>query len=297
MTFLVTGGGGFLGSNLVASLNALGHTDIKIYNWRQSAENSHNEETLTKSLEGVECVFHLAWTTVPQTAEENRRRDIHSNIVDGLKLLDACRKAGVRKVIFPSSGGTVYGESGGKILDESSPTDPICSYGVSKLAFEKYLQLYEHLYGLDYRILRITNAYGKGQRADRPQGLIGVALRKIKLDEPIRIWGDGHVVRDYIYIDDVISCCIRAATAKIPKNGQRIFNVSSQQGLSVREVLSAIEQVAGKKLDITYEPARSYDVERIVLSNRRAKEILGWSPQISFEEGLRKTWDWVSQND
>jgi UDP-glucose 4-epimerase len=305
MVVLVLGGSGFLGRHL---LRRLAREDIIVRAYGRRLVTSPGKvefiygELLDRSrlrgaLEGVDCVFHLAWSTLPQTSNEDPQADVQGNVIAGIGLLEACVEAGVQTVVFPSSGGTVYGPAmGGLDLTEAHPTNPISSYGITKLAVEKYLALYRHLHGLDYRILRISNAYGEGQQPDRPQGLIGVVLRRIAAGEPIQVWGDGQVVRDYVYAGDVVDCCVRAALARLPPDGPRIFNVGSQQGRSVSEILSTVFAVTGREPNVRHTPARPFDVARSVLSSRLAHEVLEWEARTTLDQGVARTWQWVLRN-
>jgi UDP-glucose 4-epimerase len=296
---LVVGGSGFLGRHLLERLTTEG-VAVKAYGRRKvrfpgDVEHVYGDlldrQRLREALQGVNCVFHFAWTTVPQTSNEDPQSDVQANVVAGLGLLEACRDAGVERVVFPSSGGTVYGGGHGiKAIEESASTDPITSYGISKLTVEKYLALYRHLYGLDFRVLRISNAYGEGQPADRPQGLIGVVLQRALSGDPITIWGDGSMIRDYVYAADAIDCCVRAAMTPLPDDAPRVFNVGSERGHSVHEVLSTVAEVTGRPLKVDYAPARACDLEYAVLSSRRARDLLHWSPQVSLREGISRTW-------
>jgi UDP-glucose 4-epimerase len=297
MLAVVIGGTGFLGRVLVARLRADG-IQVRTYSRRRATfagDEDHvsgditDARRLSRALRGAEHVFHLAWTTVPQTSNEDPTGDVRTNLAGGCCLLDACRDEGARCVVFLSSGGTVYGPGHLELLDETAPTEPICSYGITKLAFEKYLALYRRLHGLDYRVLRVSNAYGEDQPTNRPQGLIGVTLKRLAQGEPITVWGNGTAVRDYIYADDVAECCV-AATRTLPEAAPRVFNVSTQTGYSVREVMSRIEATTGIRPVVTYEPARACDADRVVLSNARARQHLGWAPKVSLAEGLRRTW-------
>ena len=298
---LVVGGNGFLGSHLVPMLLA-GGFQVRVYGRavrKYPGEVAYfrgdiqERELLREAMRDVQYVFHFAWTTVPQTSNDEPQWDVQSNVATGIGLLEACCDAGVKTLVFPSTGGAVYGTTASDLIDESTPTDPICSYGITKLMMEKYLSLYRHLRKLDYRILRITNAYGEGQPADRPQGLIGVSLKKVALNEPIVIWGDGSAVRDYVYAGDIADCCIKAAVKPLSSDSSRLFNVSSGQGYSVRDVIQTIGEVTGHTPAVTYASARSCDVDRVVLSNRKAKDILEWTPRTSLHEGIGRAWNWV----
>src|SRR4029434_4711286 len=187
-----------------------------------------NEEDVTQAVAGCEVVFHMISTTIPKSSNDNPAYDVESNLVGTLRMLEAARKAGVRKVVFASSGGTVYGIPKVVPINESHPTDPICSYGISKLAVEKYLHLYHALHGLDYCILRIGNPYGEGQRPTAAQGAVGVFLYKALHGGVIEIWGDGTVTRDYIYIGDVIQAFLKAMTYS---GEHRLFNIGAGEGL------------------------------------------------------------------
>jgi UDP-glucose 4-epimerase len=302
MVVLVLGGSGFLGRHLLRRL-ATEDIVVRAYGRRLVTSPGKVEfvygdlldrSRLRDALEGVDCVFHLAWSTLPQTSNEDPQADVQGNVVAGIGLLDACVDAGVQTVVFPSSGGTVYGPAtGGRDLTESHPTDPISSYGITKLAMEKYLALYRHLHGLDHRILRISNAYGEGQQPDRPQGLIGVVLRRIAAGEPIQVWGDGNVVRDYVYAGDVVDCCLRAARAALPADAPRIYNVGSQEGHSVADILRTVLTVTGREPTVHHTPARPFDVPRSVLSSRLAHEVLGWHASTPLDQGIARTWEWV----
>jgi len=300
---LVLGGGGFIGSHLAEALLSAGHR-VRLF------ERPHlmaltapgiaaRAETLTgdflnygdlaRALSGIEVVFHLISTTLPKPSNDNPVYDVETNLVGSLRLLELCRAHRVRKVVFSSSGGTVYGVPASVPIAESHPTEPLCSYGIQKLAIEKYLQLEHALHGIDYCILRPSNPYGERQRTDVAQGAIAVFLERALRGEPIEIWGDGSVVRDYVFVDDVVDALHAAA---VDESGERIFNIGSGEGRSVREVIAAIEARLGTRLTIAWKPARPVDVPVSILSNARARDALGWTPRTSFEEGVKRTIAW-----
>jgi UDP-glucose 4-epimerase len=305
MVVLVIGGSGFLGRHLLTRL-AREDLTVRVYGRRpvptpEKVEFVYGDladrSRLRQALAGVDVVFHFAWTTIPQTSNEDPQADVQGNVVAGLGLLDACRDAGVEMIVFPSSGGTVYGAPDGvQLFTESTATNPISSYGITKLTVEKYIALYGRLHGLDYRILRISNAYGEGQQPDRPQGLIGVTLRRIVSGEPVIVWGDGSVTRDYVYAGDVADCCVRAALTPLAPAEPRIFNVGNDKGHSVSTVLSTIAAVTRREPVIHYTAARSFDVQRAVMSSKLAQDVLGWQPRVSLEDGISRTWQWVLRN-
>jgi UDP-glucose 4-epimerase len=240
-------------------------------------------------VESCDVVFHLIHAHMPQTANLNMAEDIRQSVVPSLALLDIGRKLGVKRIVFVSSGGTVYGAAKDIPTPESAPTDPITAYGVGKLMIEKYLGLYERLHGLSFRVLRVANPFGPFQVPDKGQGLIATLLSRALRGEPIEVWGDGSVVRDYVFVDDVIDALQAAA---VDESEGRVFNVGSGRGHSVREVIAAVEAQFGKKLSVAWKPGRPIDVPVSILSIARSRDLLGWAPRTSFDDGLRRTIEW-----
>jgi UDP-glucose 4-epimerase len=283
---LVLGGAGFLGSHLVDGLKAAGH-QVRIFD---RPHEFLDPADLERALPGAELVFHLISTTVPKNSNENPALDIESNIAGTARLLELLRKHPPRRLVFISSGGTVYGVPRATPIRESHPTDPISSYGIHKLAIEKYLHMNHALYGLDYRVLRVANAYGERQRTDKAQGAVAAFLERVLRNEPIQIWGDGSVVRDYVYAGDIAQSFLRAAEYR---GEERIFNIGSGHGVSLNELVDAIAAVIGRRPSVEYTPGRGFDVPVNVLDIRLAREKLGWSPQMPLAEGLRRTYEWM----
>ena len=184
---------------------------------------------------------------MPYTANLDSAADIRENLIPSLAFLNLARSAGVKRVVFLSSGGTVYGRSKQIPTAETEPTDPITAYGISKLAIEKYLALYEMHYGLDYRILRVANPFGAYQLPVKRQGLIAEAISRAMNREAVEIWGDGTMVRDFVFVDDVVNALEIAA---VDRSEERVFNIGSGVGRSVRDVLTTIENSLGLKLNI-----------------------------------------------
>lgn len=299
MRCLVTGGGGFIGSALVAKLAAMGHVvrvlehpakeipgelgDLAQIEW--IADDFVSCSRLDSLISGCEVVFHLISTTVPSSSNANPVFDISSNLAPTVALLEAAQKQRIRKFVFASSGGTVYGVPTQIPLSEAHATDPICSYGIVKLAIEKYVQMFGVLYGLQHSILRLANPYGVGQRNNLIQGAIGVFVSRAISNQPLEIWGDGSITRDYVHIDDVVDAMLAAMSYK---GKFSIFNIGSGEGVSISRLINAIETAIDRPIDRRFSSARSFDVPVNVLDVQLARKELGWAPRISLEEGIRR---------
>lgn len=215
--------------------------------------------------------------------------DIQENVIPHVDFLRSCVERGVRKYIFISSGGTVYGPTTDIPIREDSPTNPISSYGLTKLMVEKYLQMHGHVDLLNFVILRLANSFGPGQQFKKDQGLIPALLDRHARGLPIRIFGKGQSKRDYIFIDDVIDAIHASIEAEAAC--RTIINVGSGEGLSVLDVINKLEAVAGITFSREYVPARKTDVDTNILSISRARSVLGWVPKTTFRKGLKRTLD------
>jgi UDP-glucose 4-epimerase len=296
----VLGGGGFLGTHLCRAL-AAADTDVRAFGRRMRFPEAMppvdwipgdfaDTSTVAAAIEGCAVVFHLVSAATPASANVDTAADLRAHVAPTLDLLDACRAAGVARVVFVSSGGTVYGVPAQVPIPETAPTDPITAYGVQKLAIEKYLHVYAHLHGLDYRILRVANAYGPYQTATKNQGAVGAFARAALAGRPIEIWGDGEVVRDYVHAEDVAQACRLAAAHDGPK---KLFNVGTGTGTSLNHLVAALERQLGTGLDIRRRPGRALDVPRNVLDITRATGELGWQPANDLDRGLARTLAWL----
>ncbi len=308
MKCLILGGKGFLGSHLADALVTHGY-DVRVFDRHGAITLSHprtslsvewvdgdlnHEGDLHDALAGCDVVFHLVSTTLPISSNADPVFDIESNLVGSLRLLNHALVAGVKRIVFISSGGTVYGLPRYLPIDEAHPTDPICSYGIGKLAIEKYLALYQRLHGLGSVVLRLSNPFGERQ-AHSNQGAVNVFLKKALRGETIEIWGDGSIVRDYIFIDDCVDAMLKALT--YPSTTPSVFNIGSGVGMSLNELLAEIEQVTGKETKRVYTKGRTFDVAKSVLAIGKAKDHLGWQPTTPFREGLRRTAQWLSTQE
>lgn len=307
MKCLILGGGGFMGSHLSEALLAGGYA-VRIFdrpnlNRFKSFQRDEavewiegdfiNREHVDNAVSGCDIIYHLVSTTLPRSSNENPAYDVETNVIGTLHLLEAVRKHKAKKVIFVSSGGTVYGIPKEIPIKESHPTEPICSYGISKLAIEKYINLFHLLHGIEYCVLRLANPFGERQSVSAAQGAIAVFLDKALRNEAIEIWGDGSVMRDYFHVSDAVSALIKALSYE---GDNRIFNIGSGVGRSLNEILGAIDSLIGTPVKRVYLPPRAFDVPVNILDISKAEDLLNWKPQMPFVEGLSKTAQWLRHN-
>jgi len=298
---LVLGGGGFIGTNLCRALVGLG-ARVQSFGRRQSypealegvawAQGDFTDgAALARVVEGQEIVFHLVGGTVPENSNKDPVADLMSCAVASLHLLDICRASGVRKIVFVSSGGTVYGIPSDIPIRETAQTNPISAYGISRLAVEKYLNLYNHLYGLGYIVLRVANAYGPFQSPTRRQGVVPALLRRILDGQEPEIWGAGEVVRDFVYVADVVQALIAAVGYEGPHH---VFNVGSGVGRSILQIIDDIRATFDRgPVESVHKPARATDVPENVLDITLIREQVGWRPRTDWVDGLRATAAWL----
>lgn len=289
-------GNGFIGTNLcmalagkVARLKIFGRRPFYI-NLPPEVEYIPGDFTdssaVASALSGCNVVIHLIGGSTPASSNIDKIADVQANIIATLKLLELCKIEKIDRIIFASSGGAVYGISSIFPIAEEAQTNPICAYGISKLALEKYLALFEYLDKIEHRVLRIANPYGPFQRTIRNQGVISIFLKNILQGKAINVWGDGSVIRDYIYIDDVTQAFIRAI---VHQGSSRVFNIGSGKGLSLQEIILAMETITGYQCQRNQLPARSLDVPVSILDITKARQELNWQPTVDILEGLQKT--------
>lgn len=297
MRVLVIGGNGFLGSSLVEHLRGRVHL-VRVVDQRPPRHDMDwtgveyvvgtfdDPSLLRQVLAGIDVVFHLASTTVPSTANADPIYDVSSNLLGALRLVAAMQVAKVRRIVFFSSGGTVYGHPVRLPIDEHHPLRPICSYGLVKLAIEGYLRMYQQLGVLDPLMIRPSNPYGPRQPLLGPQGVVASFLGKARDGATVTIWGDGSVVRDFIYVDDLMTLAVTAGLSDYCGE----LNAGSGVGHSLNEVCDVIRSVTGQPLPVTFMPGRPFDVEKVVLCIEAAQSHFGWRPLVSLENGIGRTW-------
>lgn len=241
--------------------------------------------SLIPELERVSVVYHLVSTTCPTNSNQDIAGEIQDNLIGTIRFLDACVKTGVERVVFLSSGGTVYGKEHKGLCREEEEAFPITAYGLQKLSIEKILYLYLQMYGLDYRIVRLSNPYGPYQKADGIQGVVTTFTHRMLYDQPITVYGDGSVIRDYIYIDDAIEGILTIAENA---GKQRLYNLGSGQGHSILQVIETVADVLQKQPKVMYCEGRRVDVPVNVLDISRYKRDFGAFSPISLRTGIER---------
>jgi UDP-glucose 4-epimerase len=300
MKVLVTGGAGFIASHVTDHLLEAGHEVHVVDDLSTGFSDNLNQSAVFHELDirspeasrlveegGFDVLCHHAAQMDVRRSVREPVFDADVNIVGSIRLLEACRKGGVKRVVYASTGGAVYGEPASLPVSEDHPINPICHYGVSKHTVEHYLFLYRHLYGLDYVVLRYPNVYGPRQN---PRGEAGVTaiftLAYLEGRSPY-INGDGEQTRDYVHVSDVARANLLAMDLSRDEVAGRVMNLGWGRGRSVNELDAIIRRLVGTDLEPESAPPKPEEIQRISLDSTLAREVLGWKPEVEFEEGLR----------
>ncbi len=296
---LVLGANGLIGSYIVDRLAADGHT-VRAFD-RFSAEKTSyepsdkvekfvgdflNTDDLKRSLVDIEYVFHFISTTTPITAENDPTIDIETNIRMSVVLFQFCVDAGVKRVLYPSTGGAIYGSAsalGDGVHSEDNQTLPVSPYAIGKLTIENYLRYFHTKYGLDYITFRISNPYGSRQSQRSKQGVIPIFLDRVTNDQQITVYGDGSMVRDYIYVKDLADMIGKSFDKPHQYN---VYNVGSGIGTTVKEIIDCIQDVTKKTPDIKYEPQPATFVDKVILDTSRFTEEFQVQPTTNLQAGI-----------
>ena len=298
MKVMVTGGAGFIGSHLVDALIAQGY-EVAIVddlstgrrqNLNPAARFYHldiGDPALAEVFERErpDIVNHHAAQTSVHISVNEPKRDAEINTLGSLSLIENCRRFGVQKMIYISSGGAVYGEPVYLPCDEDHPINPLCPYGVSKHVFEHYLYLYRQLYGLNYTVLRYANIYGPRQDPYGEAGVVAIFALQMLEDRPVTINGSGEQQRDFVYVEDVVRCNLAA----LERGDGQTYNVGCGQGTTVNQIFARLKTITGYKGEPHYGPPKAGETFIIYLDATRAKCELGWEPGVGLEEGLART--------
>lgn len=301
---LVLGANGFIGSHLVDSLVQAGNRVRTLerpgstprYNPNPAIERIEgdflNRADIAAALNGVQDVYHLVSTTTPVTAEDDPAFDIDTNVRASVSLFEQCVKYNIERVLFTSTGGSIYGDNEEQPFTERSLTLPISPYAIGKLSIEGYLRYFKHKHGLNSVVFRISNPYGERQPLHSKQGVIPVFLENILQDKPINVYGDGSMVRDYLYVKDVADMIVAASGRNF---AHHIYNVGSGVGVSVNELIDIAKSVTGKEVTINHKDTPSTFVHAAVLDCKRFDDEFSMRPSTPLEEGMRLTYEYIKQ--
>jgi UDP-glucose 4-epimerase len=297
MKCLVFGGNGFIGSAVCDRLLLCGH-QVRVFarpksmpyrtfgsdeDFEFTKGEFNNINDLREAVKGMDIIFHFISSTIPKSANDDPIWDIQSNLIGSLRLLQVVKEVPIKKIIFCSTGGAIYGLPKQLPIAENHPTTPLTAYGITKLSIEKHLLLHSYINNTPTLILRLSNPYGPRQRVEAAQGAVRIFLQRALDGLPIEIWGDGKTIRDYIYISDVAT----AFASAINYEGiEQVFNLGTGIGISLNELLDAIELLLKHPIKRIYFPKRAFDVPISILDNSRIREAFNWSPEIDLINGL-----------
>ena len=303
MKALVTGGAGFIGSTLVDRLLNEGHDVVVIDNLAsgklanlEGAKAAHGDRLTVHELDirdaktseivagsGADIVYHLAAQLDVRVSVAQPVFDAEVNVIGSLNVLEGARAGGTNRVVFASSGGTIYGENEALLpFNEDTPQLPVSPYGITKKVFGDYLRAYGVLYGIEHVGLALANVYGPRQDPHGEAGVVAIFSQRLLRNEECKIFGDGTATRDYVYVDDVVDAFVRAAT-----KGSGIYNIGTGTETSTTDLYNALASAAGVTLPPNYQPSRPGELQRSVLNNAKAKAELGWTPEVDVEQGAK----------
>ena len=302
MRILVTGGAGFIGSNVADRFVALGH-EVAVFDdlstgfrefvppqakfYEGDLRNADDVERAIADFRPEVVDHHAAQIDVRRSVTDPVF-DATTNILGGLRMLESCTRHGVKKVIYASTGGALYGEGRQLPATEEHPVNPEAPYGASKHTLEHYLYIWKLLHGLDYTALRYPNVYGPRQNPHGEAGVNAIFIGLLLEGKRPKIFGTGEQVRDYLFVSDVVEGNVLALT----KGSGEMVNLGTGLGTSVLDIVRELNAILGTNVEPIFEAARPGEIQRIYLDATRAKQVLGWTPTVPFSEGLRRTVEW-----
>jgi len=297
---LLVGGGGFLGQALAKTLLSNGYevsrVDCRLMSPLTAQDHVlvgdiSNSDFIQPLLNNCDTLVHLASATTPSTSATSPFMEVEANIGPTLRLLELAQQTDLRHLVYISSGGTVYGNPERLPAAESDPSSPLSYHAAGKVALESFLHAYRHLSGKVVTVLRPSNLYGPEQPLRSNFGIIRTMLENVRTGQPLTIWGDGENVRDYLYIDDMVAACCRLIERTCDSE---TFNVGAGIGTSINRLHQIIENIVGESISVRHLPARPLDVRAITLDSSKLMKTAEWVPTISLEEGVYRTWQWLS---
>lgn len=297
--YLILGGCGFIGRHLVEEIlkndkdaNITIVDVIEDEHFKKLSNITQIKKSFSQILDfdnlvlHTDIIYHLISTTTPSDFTDKIKQDFDDTIIPTINLLEAISKHQDKKLIFVSSGGTVYGACESLPIKEAEKLNPICTYAVQKVVIEKYIEAYAHLYNIKYIICRLANPYGIGQNLQKKQGIIPIFINKILNKEVLQVWGDGEAIRDYIFIDDAVNALFHLGQYKGKKH---IFNVGSGIGYSINQIIELIVKELEIQKPVTeYLPERMCDVKKNILDISKIEREVGWKPKITIEKGIKE---------
>ena len=295
----IIGSEGFIGRHLVKILNDKTKFEIYCFGREQNSKFNHSNYCKINLLDinmnknffnSFDIIYYLASSTIPATSYNNSLSDVSKNLIPFLSFLEAIKNTKIKKIVFTSSGGTIYGDSKYQ-LREDSLKKPLIPHGIIKLTMEYYLEYFRTNYDLNYSIFRISNVYGELQDTSKGLGLINTALEKIIAKTPPVVFGDGSAVRNYIYVKDVVRALMLCSESNFEKSEE--YNLASNDTLSINEILNIISKTTSESFKVEYIPSRKSDHEIVEISN---KKFLKCYPKFKFtnlKEGIRNTYTFL----
>jgi UDP-glucose 4-epimerase len=298
MNILVTGGAGFIGSNTVDALVLAGHAVTILDDFSSGKQENVNPKAKVYKMdiqdaavenifrdEKIEMMVHFAAQMDVRKSVADPKFDASVNVLGFLNLMELGRKHGLKKVVFSSTGGAIYGEQDYFPADEQHPMRPLSPYGITKLVTEKYLFFYKEIYNIDHVILRFANIYGPRQNPHGDAGVVAIFTQKmLKGEQPI-INGDGKQTRDYVFVGDVV----QGVLLGLKYNGSDIFNIGTGIETDVNQLFGHIKTLTDSTCEEKHIPAKAGEQMRSVITSKKIGEALGWKPTVSLEEGLKRT--------
>jgi UDP-glucose 4-epimerase len=305
-TILVTGGAGFIGSHIVDALIKENYQVVIIDNLSTGQKENINKkakfykvditdkEKLAEvfAAEKPEAVFHLAAQASVIVSTKNPVKDVKTNIIGTINLLECCREHKVKKFIFSSTGGAIYGNKAPRPTPETYSPDPQSPYGIDKFTAEKYIDFYKKNYGLLSIILRYSNVFGPRQNPKGAAGVIAIFGSKMLKNEPIEVFGNGTQTRDYIYVSDVVAANLAALKSEISD----VYNISNAKEIPLKQIIDELKNLTKTKSKIIFGKSNPGEQQRSALANEKAKKNLNWTPKISLKEGMFITVEYLKNS-
>ncbi|MCL2799792.1 MAG: NAD-dependent epimerase/dehydratase family protein [Endomicrobia bacterium] len=306
MKVLVTGGAGFIGSNISDALIANGHKAVVIDNLSSGKKENINkkakfynvdiiDETKIKAVfkkEKPNIVIHCAAQIDVRKSVSDPKYDANINILGSINILDACVENKVKKILFASSGGTIYGECKNKAPDENSFPNPLSPYGIAKHSVENYIKFYGEIYGLKYTIFRYGNIYGPRQDPKGEAGVIAIFTSRMLNNESVTVFGNGKQMRDYVYVSDVVS----ANVAALKKADNQIINIGTNKAVPLNDIVKIMSRLSETDKKAVYKPKRPGELFKSFLNAKKAGKFLNWRPKVNIEEGIKKTLEYFKDD-